>query len=255
MMQNVKLGGQGLEVSALGPRLHGDERVLRRGRRGGGGGHAPPRARPGVNLLDTADIYGPFTNERLVGARPPRPARRVVLATKFGILRDEDGSLRGIAGSAEYVRRACDASLQRLGVGHIDLYYQHRVDPDAIEETVGAMGELVAAGKVRLLGLSEAAPDTVRRAHAVHPISALQSEYSLWSREPEAEILPRAASWASASSPTARSAAAFSPAASAPPRTCRPTTAGGCSRASRARHSRPTCGWSRRWRRPRWGRA
>ncbi len=146
----------------------------------------------GVTFLDTADIYGPHTNERLVGEAIADRREEVVLATKFGIMRDpNDPSVRGVNGRPDYVMKACDASLRRLGVDHIDLYYQHRVDPDVpIEETVGAMAELVAAGKVRFLGLSEAAPDTIRRAHAVHPISALQTEYSLWSRDPEAEILP-----------------------------------------------------------------
>jgi aryl-alcohol dehydrogenase-like predicted oxidoreductase len=145
----------------------------------------------GVTFLDTADMYGPFTNERLVGRAIADRRDRVVLATKFGNERREDGSWVGINGRPEYVRSACDASLRRLGVDHIDLYYQHRVDNAVpIEETVGAMAELVAAGKVRHLGLSEAAPATVRRAHAVHPITALQTEYSLWSRDPEDEILP-----------------------------------------------------------------
>jgi aryl-alcohol dehydrogenase-like predicted oxidoreductase len=145
----------------------------------------------GVTLLDTADIYGPFSNERLVGRAIAGRRDRVVLATKFGIVRAEDGTRLGIDGSPGYVRKAAEASLRRLGVEHIDLYYQHRVDPKTpIEETVGAMAELVQAGKVRFLGLSEAAPDTLRRAHAVHPISALQTEYSLWTRDPEAEILP-----------------------------------------------------------------
>jgi aryl-alcohol dehydrogenase-like predicted oxidoreductase len=145
----------------------------------------------GVTFLDTADMYGPFTNERLVGRAITGRRDDVVLATKFGNVRGENGERLGIRGDAEYVRQACDASLERLGVDHIDLYYQHRVDPRTpIEETVGAMAELVAAGKVRFLGLSEAAPATVRRAHAVHPITALQTEYSLWSRDPEDEILP-----------------------------------------------------------------
>src|SRR5205809_7305039 len=145
----------------------------------------------GVNFLDTADIYGPFTNERLVGHAIKGRRDEVVLATKFGNVRDERGNSFGIDGSPEYVRKACDASLQRLGVEHIDLYYQHRVDTKVpIEETVGAMAELVKAGKVRYLGLSEAAPATIRRAHATHPISALQTEYSLWSRDPEDELLP-----------------------------------------------------------------
>jgi len=145
----------------------------------------------GVSFLDTADVYGPFTNERLVGRAIGDRRDRVVLATKFGNVRDETGAWKGVNGRPEYVRAACDASLQRLGVDHIDLYYQHRVDRTVpIEDTVGAMADLVRAGKVRYLGLSEAAPATIRRAHAAHPISALQTEYSLWTRDPEAEVLP-----------------------------------------------------------------
>jgi len=144
----------------------------------------------GITFLDTADMYGPFTNEKLVGRAIADRREQIVLATKFGNQRSEDGSYLGINGTPDYVRQACDASLRRLGVEHIDLYYQHRVDlKTPIEETVGAMKELVEAGKVRHLGLSEAAPDTLRRAHAVHPITALQTEYSLWSRDPEDEIL------------------------------------------------------------------
>jgi len=145
----------------------------------------------GVNFLDTSDVYGPHTNERLVGRAIAERRDEVVLATKFGIVRDpDDPSSRGVNGRPEYVRSACEGSLQRLGIEHIDLYYQHRVDPNTpIEETVGAMGELVAEGKVRYLGLSEASPDTLRRADAVHPISALQTEYSLWTRDPEAGVL------------------------------------------------------------------
>ena len=144
----------------------------------------------GVNFLDTADIYGPFTNERLVGRAIRDRRTQVVLATKFGNVRSEDGKFLGINGQPDYVRRACDASLQRLGVDTIDLYYQHRVDPNTpIEETVGAMAELVAAGKVRHLGLSEAAPETIRRAQATHPIAAVQTEYSLWTRDPEEGVL------------------------------------------------------------------
>jgi len=140
----------------------------------------------GVTLFDTADMYGPFTNEVLVGQALADRRDRVVLATKFGNQRAADGTRIGVNGRPEYVRSACDDSLRRLGVDHIDLYYQHRVDPDTpIEETVGAMAELVAAGKVRFLGMSEAAPDTIRRAHAVHPIAALQTEWSLWTRDPE----------------------------------------------------------------------
>jgi aryl-alcohol dehydrogenase-like predicted oxidoreductase len=145
----------------------------------------------GINFFDTSDIYGPFTNEVLVGKALRAHRDKAVIATKFGFVRDPDGTRRGISGRPEYVRQACDASLKRLGVETIDLYYQHRIDPDTpIEETVGAMAELVKAGKVRYLGLSEAAPGTICRAHAVHPISALQTEYSLWSRDPEEEILP-----------------------------------------------------------------
>jgi aryl-alcohol dehydrogenase-like predicted oxidoreductase len=145
----------------------------------------------GVTFLDTADAYGPFKNEELVGRAVRDRRDRVVLATKFGNERRPDGTWVGINGKPAYVRSACDASLRRLGVDVIDLYYQHRVDPAVpIEDTVGAMTELVRAGKVRWLGLSEAAPATIRRAHAVHPISALQTEYSLWSRDPEEEILP-----------------------------------------------------------------
>ena len=145
----------------------------------------------GVNFLDTADMYGPFDNERLVGRAIAGRRDQVVLATKFGNERKEDGSWVGINGRPEYVRRACDGSLQRLGVDHIDLYYQHRVDLAVpIEETVGAMAELVTQGKVRYLGLSEAGADTIRRAHAVHPISALQTEYSLFTRDPESDVLP-----------------------------------------------------------------
>ena len=144
----------------------------------------------GVTFLDTADIYGPFTNERLVGRAIRDRRHEVIVATKFGNVRNEDGTYLGINGRPDYVHRACDASLKRLGVDTIDVYYQHRVDPNTpIEETVGAMAELVEAGKVRYLGLSEAAPKTIRRAHAVHPITALQTEYSLWSREPEDELL------------------------------------------------------------------
>jgi aryl-alcohol dehydrogenase-like predicted oxidoreductase len=144
----------------------------------------------GINFLDTADAYGPFTNERLVGRAIRDRRSQVVLATKFGNVRNEEGSWLGISGTPEYVRRSCDASLQRLGIDIIDLYYQHRVDATVpIEETVGAMAELNKAGKIRFLGLSEASEATIRRAHAVHPITALQTEYSLWSREPEERLL------------------------------------------------------------------
>jgi len=146
----------------------------------------------GITFFDTADVYGPHTNEQLLGRAMKGHRETVTIATKFGILRDPDKpEFRGINGKPDYVKQSCDGSLRRLGVECIDLYYQHRVDPDTpIEETIGAMAELVRAGKVRFLGLSEASAKTIRRAHAVHPITALQSEYSLWTRDPEEEILP-----------------------------------------------------------------
>ena len=144
----------------------------------------------GITFLDTADAYGPHTNERLVGQAAKGRRDRFVIATKFGNVRGADGSWAGVSGRPDYVKAACDASLARLGVDSIDLYYQHRVDTQVpIEDTVGAMADLVKAGKVRFLGLSEAAPSTIRKAHATHPIAALQTEYSLWTRDPEDEIL------------------------------------------------------------------
>jgi aryl-alcohol dehydrogenase-like predicted oxidoreductase len=190
MMEKRKLGRQGLEVSALGLGCMGmsdfygptddveSVATLHRA------------IELGVTFLDTADMYGPFKNEELLGRALRGRRGEVVLATKFGNRRSPDGAFLGVSGRPEYVREACDASLRRLGVDHIDLYYQHRVDPSVpIEDTMGAMAELVRAGKVRYLGLSEAAPATIRRAHAVHPVSALQTEYSLWTRDPEVEIL------------------------------------------------------------------
>jgi len=145
----------------------------------------------GIDFLDTADVYGPFTNERLVGQAIRGRREGVIVATKFGNERAEDGTALGVNGRPDYVRKACDASLRRLGVEHIDLYYQHRVDRTVpIEETIGTMGDLVRAGKVRYIGMSEAAPATIRRAHAEFPVSALQTEYSLWTRDPEDEVLP-----------------------------------------------------------------
>ncbi|WP_242344469.1 aldo/keto reductase [Anaeromyxobacter terrae] len=190
-MQKRRLGKQGLSVSALGLGCMGMSEFYGPGDEAESIATIHRALELGVDLLDTADMYGPFKNEELVGRAIRDRRDRVVLATKFGNERRADGTWVGVNGRPEYVRSACDASLRRLKVDVIDLYYQHRVDPTVpIEDTVGAMAELVRAGKVRYLGLSEAAPATIRRAHAVHPISALQSEYSLWSRDPEDEILP-----------------------------------------------------------------
>ncbi len=190
-MEKRKLGRQGLRVSAMGLGCMGmsefygatdDKESIATIQRA---------LDLGVDFVDTADMYGPFKNEVLVGKAIRGRRQQVILATKFGNQRGADGSFLGVNGTPKYVREACDASLQRLGVDHIDLYYQHRVDPKVpIEETVGAMGELVKAGKVRYLGLSEAGIETIRRAHKTHPISALQTEYSLWTRDPEDDVLP-----------------------------------------------------------------
>jgi aryl-alcohol dehydrogenase-like predicted oxidoreductase len=190
-MKTRKLGNQGLTVSELGLGCMGMSEFYS-GRDEGEAIATLHRAiELGVTFLDTADMYGPFTNEKLVGRAIQDRRDQIILATKFGNVRTEDGGWAGISGKPEYVHQACDASLKRLGVDVIDLYYQHRVDSTVpIEDTVGAMAELVQQGKVRYLGLSEAAPATIRRAQAVHPISALQTEYSLWSRDPEDEILP-----------------------------------------------------------------
>ncbi len=189
-MRQRKLGREGLEVSAMGLGCMGMSEFY---------GNSDEREsiatihralELGVNFLDTADMYGPFKNEELVGRAIKGRRDAVIIATKFGNVRGEDGSFLGINGRPEYVRRACEASLRRLGVDTVDLYYQHRVDPNTpIEETVGEMSRLVEEGKVRYLGLSEAAIETIRRAHEVHPIAALQTEYSLWSRDPEDGLL------------------------------------------------------------------
>jgi len=190
-MKQINLGSQGLRVPAIGLGCMGmsdfygssskaqNLRVLDRA------------AEIGCTFWDTSDMYGPFKNEILLSKALKGRRDQITLATKFGVSRGEDGSWQGIKGSADYAKACCDASLRRLGTDFIDLYYQHRVDPNTpIEETVGAMAELVKAGKVRYIGLSEADPEIIARAHAVHPVSALQTEYSLWSRDVEADILP-----------------------------------------------------------------
>ena len=188
---NKRTLGQGFEVSAQGLGCMGMSEFYGQGDDAESTKVIHRAIELGVTFLDTADMYGPFTNEKLVGAAIADRRDQVQLATKFGNVRGENGERLGIRGDADYVRKACDDSLQRLGVDHIDLYYQHRVDKNVpIEETVGAMKELVDAGKVRYLGLSEAGADTIRRAHAVHPITAVQSEYSLFSRDIEAEVIP-----------------------------------------------------------------
>ena len=190
-MKQRKLGNQGLVVSELGLGCMGMSEFYGIADESEAIATIHRALELGVTLLDTADMYGVGHNEELVGKAIKDCRDRVIIATKFGNVRGSDGSFKGVNGKPEYVRSCCDASLKRLGVDTIDLYYQHRVDPNTpIEETVGAMAELVQAGKVRYLGLSEAASATIRRAMAVHPISALQTEYSLWSREPESEILP-----------------------------------------------------------------
>jgi len=190
-METRTLGNAGLKVSAEGLGCMGMSEFYGSADEAEATATIERALELGVTFLDTADMYGPFTNEELVGKAIASRRDEVVLATKFGNVRGQNGERLGVRGDLEYVREACEASLHRLGVETIDLYYQHRVDPMVpIEETVGAMAALVEQGKVRHLGLSEAAPETIRRAHATHPITALQTEYSLWSRDPEDEILP-----------------------------------------------------------------
>ena len=190
-MDQVVLGRQGLKVAKVGLGCMGMSEFYGPADEAESIASVHRAIELGLTFLDTADMYGPFKNEMLVGKALEGRRDKVILATKFGNVRGEDGSWQGISGKPDYVHKCCDASLRRLKVDHIDLYYQHRVDSNVpIEETVGAMGELVQQGKVRYLGLSEAAPATIRRAHATHPISALQTEYSLWTRDPEDEIFP-----------------------------------------------------------------
>jgi aryl-alcohol dehydrogenase-like predicted oxidoreductase len=190
-MRLRRLGSQGLEVSEIGLGCMGMSEFYGRADEGEAIATIHRAIELGVTFLDTADMYGPFTNEMLVGRAIADRRDGVVLATKFGNVRGAAGERLGIRGDPEYVRQACDASLGRLGTDHIDLYYQHRVDPGTpIEDTVGALADLVAEGKIRHIGLSEAWVDNIRRAHAVHPITALQSEYSLWTRDQEGQVLP-----------------------------------------------------------------
>jgi aryl-alcohol dehydrogenase-like predicted oxidoreductase len=190
-MKQVNLGSQGLRVPAIGLGCMGMSDFYGSSSEAQNLGVLERAAAIGCTFWDTSDIYGPFTNEILLSKALKGRREQITLATKFGVARGEDGSYQGVKGNADYVKACCEASLKRLGTDHIDLYYQHRVDKKTpIEETVGALAELVKAGKVRYIGLSEADPETIARAHAVHPISALQTEYSLWSRDVEADILP-----------------------------------------------------------------
>ena len=248
-MEQRSLGREGLHVSAMGLGCMGMSEFYGPGDEAESVATLHRALELGVTLLDTADMYGPFTNEELLGRALQGKRDRVVLATKFGNERRADGSWVRINGRPEYVRAACEASLRRLGVDHIDLYYQHRVDPTVpIEETVGAMAGLVKAGKVRYVGLSEASPATIRRAHAVHPISALQTEYSLWSRDVEEGILPAIRALGIgfvAYSPLGRG---FLSGGSGARRICPRATGAAPARASSPRIWKRTCGWWSAWR-------
>jgi len=190
-MKQVNLGSQGLRVPAIGLGCMGMSDFYGSSSEAQNLSVLDRAAAIGCTFWDTSDMYGPFTNEILLSKALQGRRDQITLATKFGVSRGEDGSWKGIKGSADYAKACCDASLKRLKTDYIDLYYQHRLDPETpIEETVGAMAELVKAGKVRYIGLSEANPETIARAHAVHPVSALQTEYSLWTRDVEADILP-----------------------------------------------------------------
>ena len=250
-MNTRRLGSSTLQVSAVGLGCMGMSEFYGRGDEDEAIATIHRAREIGINFLDTADIYGPFTNERLVGRAVRGRRDEFVIATKFGNVRTEDGRFLGIDGSPEYVRRACDASLERLGIDTIDLYYQHRVDPNVpIEDTVGAMAELVTAGKVRYLGLSEAAAATIRRANAVHPIAALQTEYSLWSRDPEEELLPTCRELGIAFVAYSPLGRGFLTGRFASRRTCPPMTGAAAIPASRARTSSTissSCDVSKRW--------